>query len=90
MLNNIKISMKIAVGFGIVVFLMLIIGYAGMSGMKETVDRVVKADDVNRLVKMTQQARQQEKNFIIRGDQEYINKVDDLIASLNSQAKETK
>jgi len=90
MLNNIKISAKIAIGFGIVIILMLVVGYIGMNGMTGTVDRVVKADDVNRLVKMTQQARQQEKNFIIRGDQEYIKKVDELIASLDSQAKETR
>jgi methyl-accepting chemotaxis protein len=90
MLNNLKVSTKIAIGFGIVIIFMLAVGYIGISGMNGTVDRVVKADDVNRLVKMIQMARQQEKNFIIRGDQKYIKKVDEIITALVDQAKSTK
>ena len=54
MLNNLKLSTKIIGGFSIVLFLMLIVGYVGFSGMSDIVDRVIKADDVNRIVKMIQ------------------------------------
>ena len=90
MLNNIKISTKIVIGFSIVLILMLMVGYIGMTGMTGTVDRVVKADDVNRMVKMIQQARQHEKNFIIRGDQQYVDKVSEELTILVKQVNETK
>ena len=38
-------------------------------------DRLEKADDANRLVKFILDARRHEKNFILRGDQEYIDNV---------------
>ena len=90
MLKNFKISAKISIGFGFVLILMLVVGYIGLNGMTVTIDRVVKADDVNRMVKMIQHARQQEKNFIIRGGLQYIDKVDEVISNLTSQARETK
>ncbi len=90
MLKNLKVSTKIAIGFGIVIIFMLAVSYIGISGMNGTVDRVVKADDTNQLVKMIQKARQQEKNFILRGDQEYIESVNEIISSLINQAKETR
>ncbi|WP_319406241.1 methyl-accepting chemotaxis protein [uncultured Desulfosarcina sp.] len=90
MLNNIKISTKIGIGFGIVLFLMLMVGYIGLNGMTGTVDRVEKADDVNRMVKFIQQARQHEKNYVIRGDQQYVDKVSEVLASLVEQVNETK
>ena len=90
MLRDVKISTKIIVGFGIVLFLMVVVGYIGQNGMSGTKDRVEKADDVNRMVKMIQNARQYEKNFIIRGENEYIEKVDETIAGLVNQVEETK
>ncbi|MCK5229863.1 MAG: methyl-accepting chemotaxis protein, partial [Desulfobulbaceae bacterium] len=54
------------------------------------VDRLEKADDVNRMVKETLETRQQEKNFIIRGDDVYITKVEEMVTKLKKQAEETK
>ena len=58
--------------------------------MNNVVDRVDKADDVNRLVKYILEARRQEKNFIIRGDKNYIDGVMNLIKEIKEQASETK
>jgi methyl-accepting chemotaxis protein len=90
MLKNIKISTKIIAGFSVVLLLMIAVSYIGLEGMAGTKDRMVKADDVNRIVKMIQQARQYEKNFIIRGEEEYVQKVFETTDSLAKQAKETK
>ncbi|BBO84781.1 methyl-accepting chemotaxis protein [Desulfosarcina ovata subsp. sediminis] len=90
MFSNLKISTKIIGGFSIVLLLMMVVGYVGLNGMSGTKDRIIKADDVNRIVKMIQEARQNEKNFIIRGDEEYIQKVFETANLLVNQAKETK
>ena len=90
MLNNMKLSTKIFCGFAIVLLLMFSVGYVGLSSMSSVVDRVAKADDVNRMVKSVFSARQQEKNFIIRGEKQYADKVLQDIDGLLKQVDETK
>ena len=90
MLKNLKLGAKIVGGFVIVLVLLAVVAYVGYNGLTGVVDRVEKADDVNRLIKDTLHSRQQEKNFIIRGDKEYADKVQEYVAHLKKQAKETK
>ena len=66
-LNDVKVKTKILTGFALVVLIAAVIGYIGFSSMGTVVDRVDKADDANRLVKYVLEARQQEKNFMLRG-----------------------
>jgi len=89
-LNNMRLSTKIFCGFAIVLLLMFSVGYVGLSSMSSVVDRVAKADDVNRMVKSVFSARQQEKNFIIRGEKQYVDKVLQEIDGLLKQVDETK
>ena len=74
-----KLGSKIAGGFAVVLILTAIVGYVGFSGLSGVVTIVDKADDGNRMIKQIQAARQQEKNFIIRGDQQYVEKVDEQV-----------
>ena len=96
-LNDVKIGYKITGGFTIILILAAIIGYIGYSSMSTIVDRVDKADDANRLVKDVLKARQQEKNFELRGytlhgeDTEHaIQKLDELIEGIHLQIEVTK
>ena len=61
-----------------------------MNGLNGVADRVEKGDDVNRMVKTLLQARQQEKNFIMRGDESYLKENADKIQELLEQASATK
>ena len=90
MLNNVKLSTKIIAGFGVIIIFMILVGYVGYSGMRGITDRVVKADDVNRIVKLIQDIRQNEKNFIMRGDKKYAENVHTGIDAIIAQANETK
>ena len=54
------------------------------------VDRIEKADDVNRLVKGIYATRLQEKNYILRGDAKYSDLVDSSVTDLLAQATEEK
>jgi methyl-accepting chemotaxis protein len=74
----------------LVLVLTAIVAFTGYSGMIGVTSRVEKADDVNRLVKTVLEARQQEKNFIIRDDVSYIDKVKEKVDATLEQAKATK
>jgi len=63
MLNNLRLRVKLGIGFGIVLFLTMAIAGIGLDGMGKVQDRVDKADDVNRLVRFILESRVQEKNF---------------------------
>ncbi len=49
-----------------------------------------KADDANRIIKLMSEARQQEKNFLLRHDYRYADETRDLVDKLIAQARSTK
>ena len=53
-------------------------------------DRIDKADDANRMLKWTLQMRRHEKNFIIRKDNQYIERISKLLADIKEQCETTK
>lgn len=84
-LGDLNLPTKILGGFSVLLFFLLIVAYAGYSGLAGVKDRVEKADDVNRLVKEILTIRQQEKNYMIRGEDIYIRKVDKGIQAFITQ-----
>ncbi len=63
MFRNLKLGYKIGEGFALVLILTAFIAWVGWSNAGAIVNRVDKADDVNRLVKFIAKARQNEKNL---------------------------
>ena len=59
MFGNLKIGTKILGGFAIIITILIVIAIVGYRGMSGVQDRVEKADDANRIVKMIYEARQQ-------------------------------
>ncbi len=90
MLKNFKLGIKISGGFAVMLIMMAVVGYIGFSSLSGVTDRVEKADDVNRLVKEILEARQQEKNYIIRGQAESIEEVNKKVNAIKEQALQTK
>lgn len=90
MFKNMKLGSKIIGGFSIVLILLAIVAYVGFNGLSGVVDRVVNTEDMNRIIKFTLETRQQEKNFIIRKDKEYVKRVNDLVPEIKDQANATK
>lgn len=84
-MKNLKLAWKLAIGFGALIGLTLVVAWVGLSGIWGIEDRVVKADDMNRLVKLIMDARLQEKNFIIRRDEESRKKHAEIIVSMHKQ-----
>ncbi|WP_243546028.1 HAMP domain-containing methyl-accepting chemotaxis protein [Pseudodesulfovibrio tunisiensis] len=69
MLKNLKLGVKLGLGFGVVLMLTAFVAMIGFNGMVNVQDRVDKADDVNRLVRYILEARVQEKNYMLRKDE---------------------
>ena len=90
MFKNMKLGSKIVGGFAIVLVLLSAAAYISYNGLSGVVDRVEKADDANRIVKEILKVRQQEKNFIIRHDHKYVDKVKELALNLTKQLETTK
>lgn len=90
MVKNLKLSSKIFCGFALIMVFLSIVAYMGFKGLSDVVSSVDKADDVNRIVKIILETRRQEKNYIIRGEASYIQRVEDNIKSLVEQAADTK
>jgi len=90
MFKNMKLGSKIVGGFGIVLVLLAVVSFVAYNGMTGVADRVDKADDANRIVKEVLETRQQEKNFIIRHDHKYVDKVKELTGKLTKQLETTR
>ena len=90
MLKDLTIRSKLTGSFAVILILTSLVGYFGYQGVNKLDTRIVKADDVNRLVKGILEARIEEKNYILRGDPVYAKKVADKIQVIRSQIQATR
>ena len=88
-MKKLKLGTKIACGFVVVLLLTAMVGYVGFGGLAGVTSTVDKADDANRMIALILSIRQQEKNYIIRGDDQYSKQVFELVADLLDQARKT-
>lgn len=72
---RIKLGTKISVGFGVVLVLLIVAAAAGFNGLSRVVRQMTDAIDTGNLTMTMYEARQQEKNFILRGDESYVKAV---------------
>ncbi len=70
MSNQSSLITKIYAGFILLLALLIVVVVASYIGFVRVVDRIGKADDVNRLVKGIYATRLQEKNYMLRGEVE--------------------
>jgi len=89
-IQQMKIQTKIIGGFAIMLILMGAIACVSFVSFFNTIERIEKADDMNRLIKDLLQIRRYEKNYIIRNDKEYIAIVNQYTASMIDLAQKNK
>ncbi len=75
MFKHLKLGLKLGLGFGLVLVLTAIIAVIGYSGIEKLLYRAQTEDRIAQLGFLTLEARQHEKNFIIRGEARYIDEV---------------
>ena len=84
--RNLKIWMKLAAGFGIILALTMAVGYVGWSSLHDTTAIVGKADDANRLIKQAFRARLEQKNYMAEKQDRYATEVASVIAEIDRAA----
>ncbi len=87
-LRNLRIWMKLALGFGGVLILTMLVGYVGWSGLANTDAIVGKADDANRLIKQALNARLEQKSYMAEKQDVYAEKVASVMGEIDAAAVE--
>jgi len=88
--RDLKMGIKVFGGFSIVLVLLMIVAYFGYSGLTGVVERASNKENVGLLIKAFLQARQHEKNYIMRNEDSYIDKLKDSTKFINTKASELK
>ncbi|WP_242012220.1 methyl-accepting chemotaxis protein [Pseudodesulfovibrio cashew] len=88
MFANMTIRTKLYVSFSLLTILILGLGSVAWFTMRQTTGLVLGVRDANGMVKLLLESRRQEKNYIIRGDKAYIERVENNISQLLSIAEE--
>ncbi len=76
--QNLSIRIKLLVGFGLVLVILLFISalsYQSLQGLSARFEMVTKVSETNLLIS---EARQQEKNFLLRNDRKYYQAAQEL------------
>jgi len=86
MFRNLKLNTKIlslVFGFALILLAIAAVGWLGMQGMVERFERVEAA---NKLYYDLLEARRHEKNFIMRGEQKWVDLVEKYVGEIKTQA----
>jgi methyl-accepting chemotaxis protein len=90
MLKKMNLGTKITCGFLLMMLMTGSVAYVGWDGLQVVTDRFFKVEDLDFITKCILQARRHEKNFIIRGDKQYVEEVNKAIGKLKATANTLK
>ncbi len=89
-MKNLRLAMKLATGFGVVLILTALLAAVSLNGISNIMDRVDKANGMNDIIRMVLESRRHEKNFQIRHDQKSQDEVARNVAGVVTKAQEYK
>ena len=90
MIKNMKLRTKVSGGFAIILALFILVSYSGYAGLYYILDRINEADDMDSIIEYVLTLRRHEKNFIIRGDADYIDKIKETLGQMKNQTLKSK
>jgi len=88
MFKNMKLGLKLTLGFSMILLLTVLVAVGGMNGMSTVRNITAINDGVGLIVERIAQARLNEKNFMLRKQQEDASKQSETIKTLLGGAKE--
>ncbi len=89
-MKNLRLSIKLAVGFGIVLALTALVAAVSWRGFSSTLDRVDNSGAMDAIIRMGLESRRHEKNFQIRHDKKSIEEVQKNVDGILATAKKYK
>ncbi len=90
MFKNVKLGTKITTGFVVIIIFTVSVAYVGWNSLQVVTDRFFKVDDTHSINKSLLQARRHEKNFIIRGDKQWVDEVNKEMEKMKATANNLK
>ncbi|MGE4319512.1 MAG: methyl-accepting chemotaxis protein [Deferribacterales bacterium] len=90
MLKHLKLGFKLTLGFGTLIVLLILTGFAGYRGLGNVNNRVINTTMLNSITKTMLESRQQEKNYILRKDMQYAEAVAAKVDALEKTSEELK
>ncbi|MBF0609540.1 MAG: HAMP domain-containing protein [Magnetococcales bacterium] len=87
-MKNLKLGLKLSLGFGVVFLLIIAVVAVGWKGLNEVVFRAGNQNSLADLIKYSDDARRHEKNYVIRNDPDAIKKNAELMAKFQEEAKD--
>ncbi|MCP4400691.1 MAG: chemotaxis protein, partial [bacterium] len=88
--KQIGLVTKIFLGFVGILLLLGGVAFIGYRGMSLVANKVEHADTVDAIVQLISQSRRQEKNFMLRGEQQYADAVVTILQELTRRAHDAK
>jgi len=88
--RNLKMGVKIFGGFSIVLLLMIIVAIFSYNGLSGVVNLAHNKDNVGKLTQSFLLSRQHEKNYIMRNDNSYMDKLKQELSVLEKNANHLK
>ncbi|NOU18636.1 MAG: methyl-accepting chemotaxis protein [Bacteroidales bacterium] len=88
--NKLKFGQKLALGYGLVLLLTLIVVILSVRGFVDVLDRVKKSDYMKEVEKEMLSARRHEKDFMLRNNQNYVKQLHEAIDKIEKIALEAK
>ncbi|MBF0127598.1 MAG: HAMP domain-containing protein [Magnetococcales bacterium] len=85
-MKNLKLGVKLGLGFGLVLLLTAMVALAGYNGLTGLADRMDKTNDMGHLLENLNKAMQSEKNFIIRKELKYQEENQKALEEIKKQA----
>ena len=89
-MKNVRLGTKIIAGFVVMLILTASVAYIGWNSLQVATDRFYKVDTTDTITKSILQARRHEKNFIIRGEKQYVDEVAGAMGKLRAAAEQLK
>ncbi len=85
-MKHLKFGWKLGIGFGLVLLVTAALATFGYYGLQQANGRVIKSDYIGTLSELIGKTRQAEKNFILRGSEEYVQLVHQGVDELEQTA----
>jgi len=88
--RNLNLGVKIGGGFALLLIIVGFMAFMGYSGLINVEDKAIIAMDAVGFAETALEMRQNEKDFMLREEQIYIDNINSLVKKMNEKAEETK
>jgi methyl-accepting chemotaxis protein len=88
--KDLKIAQKLYIGFGVVLMLTLLTGYAGYSGLNNYGTSVANLDDASTLAKWIKDVAVARRDYYLSKDEKHVETIKSIVADMTKQMDATK